>query len=80
MFGRISAGTVVGIIKLLLSVVDRIMGYAERKQLMDAGAAKQQRDNLEGIRHAIKRAVDARNRADAELSGGGVPSDYRYFR
>jgi hypothetical protein len=66
--------------KALLSVADKIAAYMERKQMMDAGRAKQQRDALKEAKDALDKANRARRRARFELGDGGVPSDYKHFR
>ena len=80
MFSSISLGSLLGVIKVLLGVADKIATYMERKQMMDAGRAKQQRDALKEAKDALDKANRARSRARSELNDDGVPNDYKHFR
>jgi len=79
MFSSISLGSLLGVIKALLSIADKITSYMERKQLIDAGRAKQQRDALREMKDALVKANRARRRARSELDDGGVPDNYKYY-
>lgn len=52
------------IAKLLLSVVDGIVAYAGRKQLLDAGAATQISANLQGVMTDLSKARRASDAID----------------
>jgi len=80
MFSSISLGSLLGIIKVLLGVADKIATYMERKQMMNAGRVKQQRDAFKEMKDALGKASRARRHARSELDDSGVPDDYKHFR
>ena len=80
MFSSISLGSILGVIKALLGIADKIAAYMERKQLIEAGRAMQQREALKEMRNALVKANRARRRARSELNDGGVFSDYKHYR
>jgi len=80
MFSDISIASIMSVIKGLLGVANKIAGYMEKKQLMDAGKAKQQKENLQEARDAVSKAIDARRDAHRKFKSDGMPKDYKHYR
>lgn len=81
MFSGISLGTITSIIKLLLGIASKVAERMERKQMMDAGKAKQQKENLKEAQDAVSKAVRTRRDARRQFkSNGGLRDDYKHFR
>lgn len=74
-----SLGTILAMIDGLLSVAGKIVYYMERKQLMDAGRAKEQRDNLKEAKDALDKANRARKSARNDIRNGRM-RDKTHFR
>jgi hypothetical protein len=76
-----SAKSFTMIAKLLLNVVNKITDYFGRKQLIDAGKAKQAKKSLKEANNVLSEAIDARRDADREFkSNDGMPKGYEYYR
>lgn len=66
---------IIGIITALLKIAGALMDYAERRQLMDAGAAKEVLRLTEDLNGKVKAAVAARERVAADAAAGGLRDD-----
>jgi len=80
MFSGISIGTITSIIKLLLGIASKVAERMERKQMIDAGAAKQQKENLKEAQNAVAKAVRTRRDARHKFKSGGLRDDYKHYR
>jgi len=61
---------ILNLIGLLLNIAGSMAKYAERKQLMDAGAAKVIANNNHDSYQKLKAAIDARR--DTKLDAGSL--------
>ena len=59
--------TWLAILRGILGVASKLMGYVEDRQLIDAGEAKAARAQLEGAQDAIRRGMRARRAPDGVL-------------
>jgi len=80
MFSGISLSTITSIVKLLLGIASKVAKRMERKQMMDAGAAKQQKDNLKEAQDAVAKAVRTRRDARRGFRSDGLRDDYKHYR
>jgi hypothetical protein len=55
------------IVKLVLGVADKMLGYVEDRQLIQAGEARAARAQLKGAMDAIDRGLRARRQPDGVL-------------
>jgi len=55
------------IVKLVLGVADKMLGYVQDRQLIQAGEAKAARQQLKGAMDAIDRGLAARRKPDGVL-------------
>ena len=72
--------SIIGIITALLKIAGALMDYAERRQMMDAGAAKEVLRLTEGLNGKVKAAVAARDRVAADAAAGGLRDDDGFRR
>ena len=68
------------IVNIVLKISQKLTEYFARKQLIDAGSAKEKSENLEVARDAVSKAIDARRVARRKFKSDGMPSDYEHFR
>lgn len=73
---------VLQIIKVVLTITEKVTTYFTRKQLTDAGKAEAKIKYLQEAKNAIQKAVDVRRDARNKFeSNGGMPPDgEKYYR
>ena len=80
MFANLSIGSILKIVEKLLKVANKIAKYIERKQLIDAGKAIQQKENVREAKDAVSKAIDIRRNTRRKFKSDGMPDNYKYYR
>lgn len=66
------------LLKLLLTVTDRVFSYMEERQMLEAGEARAIAKQMEDLNERVKRAAAARDATRADNAAGGLRNDDGY--
>lgn len=70
--------TWLAVLKLILTVADKLFDYIEQKQLMDAGEARAIASQMEELNARMQKAAKARDDVAANADAGGLRDDDGY--